>query len=166
MQDIGALPSDLNYATSLFFITFVIFQPISAAIGRYVGPKHWIPFLMVCFSTAARPEQFHLLASHGLTIARSGVLGSYHHRTGFHPWSWYVSKVYNAWYTHRLTYLPQIGQMIALRLLIGLFEAGFYPTAVGYLSTFYTRFDLAIRVGIFYGQYAIAGAFSGALCKS
>ena len=55
--------------------------------------------------------------------------------------------------------------MIALRLLIGLFEAGFYPTAVGYLSTFYTRFDLAIRVGIFYGQYAIAGAFSGALCK-
>ncbi len=55
MHDIGALPSDLNYATSLFFITFVIFQPISAALGRYIGPKHWIPFLMVRFSTTALP---------------------------------------------------------------------------------------------------------------
>jgi MFS family permease len=54
-------------------------------------------------------------------------------------------------------------QLIAVRLLIGLFEAGFYPTAVFYLSTFYTRFDLAVRIALFYGQYAIAGAFSGAI---
>lgn len=59
-----------------------------------------------------------------------------------------------------------IGQLIALRLLIGLFEAGFYPTVLFYLSTFYTRFDLATRIGVFYGQYAIAGAFSGAIGMS
>jgi MFS family permease len=64
------------------------------------------------------------------------------------------------------TYLPQTGQLIAIRLLIGLFEAGFYPTAVFYLSTFYTRFDLAVRIALFYGQYAIAGAFSGAIGMS
>jgi MFS family permease len=51
-----------------------------------------------------------------------------------------------------------------MRLLIGLFEAGFYPTCVSYLSFFYTRFDLAIRIAVFYGQYAIAGAFAGAIC--
>ncbi len=62
-------------------------------------------------------------------------------------------------------YLPRIAQLIAIRLLIGLFEAGFYPTAVFYLSTFYTRFDLAVRIALFYGQYAIAGAFSGAIGK-
>ncbi|RHZ67110.1 hypothetical protein CDV55_107553 [Aspergillus turcosus] len=55
------------------------------------------------------------------------------------------------------------GQLIAIRLLIGLFEAGFYPSVLFYLSTFYPRFDLATRIGIFYGQYAIAGAFSGAI---
>lgn len=55
------------------------------------------------------------------------------------------------------------GQLIALRLLIGLFEAGFYPTCVFYLSTFYTRFDLGVRIGLFYGQYVVAGAFSGAI---
>ena len=57
-----------------------------------------------------------------------------------------------------------LGQLIAIRLLIGVFEAGFYPTAIFYLSTFYTRFDLAVRIALFYGQYAIAGAFSGAIC--
>ena len=57
------------------------------------------------------------------------------------------------------------GALIATRLLIGLFEAGFYPTSVAYLSTFYRRFDLAVRIGLFYGQYAVAGAFSGALCE-
>ena len=66
MQDIGALPSDLNYATSLFFITFVIFQPISAALGRYVGPKHWIPFLMVRFPPTALP---------GAVLSSRGVMG-------------------------------------------------------------------------------------------
>jgi MFS family permease len=72
--------------------------------------------------------------------------------------SWSVTR-----YQFLSTCLFYTGQLIALRLLIGLFEAGFYPTAVFYLSTFYTRFDLAVRIGLFYGQYAIAGAFSGAI---
>jgi hypothetical protein len=46
-EDIGAHPDDLNLAVSLFFITFVLFQPFSAAVGRYIGPKWWIPFIMV-----------------------------------------------------------------------------------------------------------------------
>ena len=52
-------------------------------------------------------------------------------------------------------------QLIAVRLLIGVFEAGFYPTCVSFLSTFYPRFDLAFRIALFYGSYAVAGAFGG-----
>ena len=48
----------------------------------------------------------------------------------------------------------------------GAFEAGFYPTAVAYLSFFYCRYDLAVRIALFYGQYAIAGAFSGSIGQS
>ena len=47
--------------------------------------------------------------------------------------------------------------------MIGAFEAGFYPTAIAYLSTFYGRYDMAVRIGLFYGQYASAGAFSGSI---
>ena len=45
--DIGAKASDLNLAVSLFFITFVLFQPLSSAVGRRIGAKHWIPIIMV-----------------------------------------------------------------------------------------------------------------------
>lgn len=45
--DIGATPNDLNLAVSLFFVTFVLFQPPSAAVGRWMGAKNWIPILMV-----------------------------------------------------------------------------------------------------------------------
>ena len=39
--------------------------------------------------------------------------------------------------------------------------AGFYPATVFYLSLFYTRYEFAQRLGMFYGQYAVAGAFGG-----
>jgi MFS family permease len=52
-------------------------------------------------------------------------------------------------------------QLIAIRLLIGVLESGFYPTVVSYMSRFYPRYDLAFRIALFYGSYAIAGAFGG-----
>jgi MFS family permease len=53
------------------------------------------------------------------------------------------------------------GQLILLRVCIGALEAGFYPATVFYLSLFYTRYEFAQRLGLFYGQYAVAGAFGG-----
>jgi MFS family permease len=46
-RDIGATPDDLNLAVSLFFVTFVLLQPPSAAIGRLLGAKNWITLMMV-----------------------------------------------------------------------------------------------------------------------
>ncbi|KAH8666868.1 major facilitator superfamily transporter [Xylariales sp. PMI_506] len=116
-HDIGAAPDDLNLAVSLFFITFVLFQPLSAAIGRWLGAERWIPLLTFCWGI--------------VTVTQAFIRGK--------------------------------GALIATRLLIGALEAGFYPTAVSYLSSFYPRFDLAVRVGLFYGQYAVAGAFSSSI---
>ncbi|KAF4974315.1 hypothetical protein FZEAL_8765 [Fusarium zealandicum] len=116
-KDIGAQPDHLNEAVSLFFVTFVVLQPVSAAVGRYAGARHWIPIMMFCWGV--------------VTIGQAFIKGR--------------------------------GGLLATRLLIGAFEAGFYPTAVAYLSSFYPRFDLGVRLALFYGQYAIAGAFSGSI---
>ncbi|KAI1848845.1 hypothetical protein JX266_005273 [Neoarthrinium moseri] len=89
-DDIGAAPDDLNLAVSMFFITFILFQPPSAAFGRW-----------------------------DLALGADSIIRG--------------------------------------------FEAGFYPTAVAYLSSFYPRFDIAVRLAVFYGQYAVAGAFSGSI---
>ncbi|KAF2643107.1 MFS general substrate transporter [Massarina eburnea CBS 473.64] len=73
---------------------------------------------------------------------------------GFITLGWGLLTLSHAW-------VKTEPQLIAVRLLIGMFEAGFYPTCVSYLSLFYPRFDLAFRIALFYGSYAIAGAFGG-----
>lgn len=52
---------------------------------------------------------------------------------------------------------------LALRLLLGVAEAGFTPTAYYYMSLFYPKFSLGFRMGVFSGMYAVAGAFAGLL---
>ncbi|QDS74095.1 hypothetical protein FKW77_009643 [Venturia effusa] len=54
-------------------------------------------------------------------------------------------------------------QLIVLRMIIGTLESGFYPVTVSYLSLFYTRYEFAKRLGMFYGQLAVAGAVGGLL---
>lgn len=53
------------------------------------------------------------------------------------------------------------GGLFGLRMLLGIAESPMLPGVVFYLSTFYTRGELAGRVGIFYAAAAISGAFSG-----
>ncbi|KIM99928.1 hypothetical protein OIDMADRAFT_125871 [Oidiodendron maius Zn] len=55
------------------------------------------------------------------------------------------------------------GQLVACRILVGLFEAGYLASNVFYLSTFYTRNEIAARIGIFYAGSVLASAFGGLL---
>ncbi|CCC05073.1 hypothetical protein SMACR_07729 [Sordaria macrospora] len=67
------------------------------------------------------------------------------------------------WIVGIMAFIKGRVSLITTRLLVGAFEAGFYPTALAYLTAFYPPFDLAVRIALFYGQYAVAGAFSGAI---
>ncbi|KAM3514717.1 hypothetical protein MY11210_001688 [Beauveria gryllotalpidicola] len=55
-------------------------------------------------------------------------------------------------------------QIAALRAVLGIFEAGFFPSAVYLLSTWYTRYDVGKRYSVFYIVGCVAMAFSGILC--
>ena len=46
----------LLFAVSLFFCTFVLLQPPSAAIGRALGAKHWIPTMTVSAYSGSASE--------------------------------------------------------------------------------------------------------------
>ncbi|KAH0548042.1 hypothetical protein GP486_008216, partial [Trichoglossum hirsutum] len=77
----------------------------------------------------------------------------------------YVPTVMTFWglLTAAHIWIRRRWQLITVRILIGMLEAGFYPTTVSYLSLFYSRFEFARRLGLFYGQYAISGALGGVL---
>lgn len=53
------------------------------------------------------------------------------------------------------------GGILALRLLIGAFEAGFFAGVIYYLTIFYTRRELAFRFSLFITASILAAAFTG-----
>ncbi|KAJ0381255.1 hypothetical protein COL26b_000599 [Colletotrichum chrysophilum] len=55
------------------------------------------------------------------------------------------------------------GAFIAIRLALGIAEAGLYPGSYFILSMWYTPKELATRMAIFYGANTAAGAFSGVI---
>ena len=88
------------------------------------------------------------------------------------PWNWITRKI-----TPRVSlslmmfcrgicglclgFVKNFSQLLALRLLLGFFEAGFSAGTIFYFSSFFKRSELAIRIAWFYAASTIAGAFSG-----
>jgi len=54
-------------------------------------------------------------------------------------------------------------QLAALRVVLGVLEAGFFPSCVYLLSTWYTRFEVGVRNSLFYLLGCVASAFAGIL---
>ncbi len=53
--------------------------------------------------------------------------------------------------------------MLVCRLLLGAFEGGMFPGIVVYLTFFYTKRELALRIGYLFTCSALAGACGGLL---
>lgn len=53
--------------------------------------------------------------------------------------------------------------LLVCRLLLGLVEAGLFPGCAIYLTLFYTKRELAVRIGYLFVASALAGAFGGLL---
>lgn len=53
--------------------------------------------------------------------------------------------------------------LVAMRFLLGIFEAGLVPGAVYLISMYYKRYELQWRISCFYIAGILAGAFGGLL---
>ena len=56
--------------------------------------------------------------------------------------------------------------LLAVRVLLGVFESGFYPGAIYLCSSWYMPTDLASRIAWFYCSSSMSGAFSGLLAAA
>ncbi|RGP65252.1 hypothetical protein FSPOR_7386 [Fusarium sporotrichioides] len=59
--------------------------------------------------------------------------------------------------------VQNFGGLMATRVLLGVFEAGFFPGAIYLCSYWYMPKDLSTRISYFYCASALSGAFSGLL---
>lgn len=64
-----------------------------------------------------------------------------------------------------LGFVRNFGSFVAVRALMGAAQGGLLPGMVLYLSHFYKRTELALRIGIFYTPASLSGAFGGRLTR-
>jgi MFS family permease len=58
-------------------------------------------------------------------------------------------------------FVQNFAGLVACRLLLGFFEAGFFPGIMLYLTMFYNRKNIALRTAYFFATAAISGAAGG-----
>ncbi|GAD94189.1 hypothetical protein PVAR5_2811 [Paecilomyces variotii No. 5] len=64
-----------------------------------------------------------------------------------------------------LGFVRNFASFVAVRAILGIAEGGLLPGMVLYLSSFYRRSDLALRIGLFYTAASLSGAFGGLLAR-
>lgn len=64
-----------------------------------------------------------------------------------------------------LGFVRSFASFVTVRALLGVAEGGLLPGMVLYLSAFYRRQELALRIGIFYTAASLSGAFGGLLAR-
>ncbi|KAI9053207.1 hypothetical protein LZ554_002174 [Drepanopeziza brunnea f. sp. 'monogermtubi'] len=64
-----------------------------------------------------------------------------------------------------LGFVRNYKEFVAVRAILGLCEGGLLPGMVLYLSSMYTRGEMALRLGLFYTSASLSGAFGGLLAR-
>jgi len=62
--------------------------------------------------------------------------------------------------------VTDFSQLMALRWLLGTFEAGLFPGVTYYLSCWYKRSEFGLRIAIFFSAATVSGAFGGLLAAA
>ena len=114
-SDLNFPPNGLSVATSIFYVTYVVFETPATIVLRSARPSLLIPGVVVVW---------------GAVSLGNGYANSY-------------------------------AVVLACRLLLGLCEAALSPCLVLYMTTFYRREELALRLCYLYMSSALSGCLGG-----
>ncbi|KAG9105482.1 hypothetical protein FRC07_009250, partial [Ceratobasidium sp. 392] len=64
------------------------------------------------------------------------------------------------------TFIRNFAGFMVVRTFLGLCEGGMMPGVAYYLSTYYKRHELVLRIGIFVSASSLSGAFGGLLASA
>ncbi|OMH78647.1 putative transporter [Zancudomyces culisetae] len=111
VEKLHLTPTQQGSVGSLFFITYILFEPFANILLKRTRPSIWFPFIGIGWSVTCMC----------LAAAQNS------------------------------------GQAILIRLILGVFEAGFTPGMITYLAYWYTREDLGPRMSIMFSALPASG---------
>ncbi|KAF2849347.1 MFS general substrate transporter [Plenodomus tracheiphilus IPT5] len=116
-EDLKLVGYRFNWVTSIFYIIYMFVEVPSNIILKRIGPKYYLPFLVVGF---------------GFVSLCSAFVHSFE-------------------------------GLMAARAMLGVFEGGVMPGIAFFITCFYKRNELLLRIGIYVSAASMAGAFGGLL---
>lgn len=114
--------------------SYIVFEIPSNILCKHVGPSKWIPFISFGF---------------GVSQPRS-------------PY-WTTAYRFPKLMSMATAFVRNYGGAIAVRFLLGVFEAGVLPGIAYYLSRWYRKQELIFRLALYLCTAPLAGAFGGLL---
>lgn len=114
-KDLNLVGYQFNWTLTVFYIPYLMVEIPSNVLLKRIGPKIWIPFLVLAF---------------GFTSMMTSFVNNF-------------------------------AQLCAARAALGFFEGGTLPGIAFFLSCFYKRHELLLRVGLFISSSSMSGAFGG-----
>jgi len=115
LKDLDMPANGLSVATSIFFVTYVLFETPATMLLRTLRPSRLIPACTIIW---------------GGVVLGNGFAQNY-------------------------------GTLLACRLLLGVCEAGLFPSLVLYMSSFYQREELALRNCYLFIAACMSGVVGG-----
>ena len=106
-----------NWATSIFYIIYMFVEVPSNILLKTIGPRYYLPLLVVGFGLASLCTAF----------------------------------------------VRDFKELLVARAFLGIFEGGVMPGIAFFISCFYKRNELLLRIGIYVSAASLAGAFGGLL---
>lgn len=130
-KDLKMKGNDYNIALFVFFIPYILFEVPSNIFIKRMAPSAYLSGIMVCWGKQ---------------------------RLSFKRLQWLI---FTGLATMGQGLVESFGGLVAMRFLIGLFEAGFFPGCAYLISMYYKRYELQRRFTMFFSASIIAGAIGG-----
>ncbi|KAF3919019.1 hypothetical protein ABW21_db0200422 [Orbilia brochopaga] len=145
-EELG-IAGTLKYQTavSLLFVTYLLFEVPSNLVLKKFRPSRWSKYLVAWYRSLTAGAIIGLIKS----VLVDGIVA-------FITTCWGIAAMCTGW-------VQSYTGLIACRLLLGLFEAGLFPGLSLYLSFWYTKKEIALRIALLFMSAAIAGATGGLL---
>ena len=125
--------NDYNVALLVFFIPYILLEVPSNLILKNLDPPKWLSGMM--FICGMIQSIMSFLDTDSLLML--GILAMC------------------------MGFVKTKQQLIAMRILLGIFESGYYPGCLYLMSMYYKRDELLKRYTAFYCSTHIAGSFGG-----
>ena len=138
-KELGYNAEIFGFGSGIFFIGYFLFEVPSNLILEKVGARIWIARIMITWGIISFCMIFQDASWNSFAVPIAAPIAAV-----YRGLLWLIGTP-----SHFVDLTPNSAMLIAIRFLLGLAEAGFFPGIILFLTYWFTAKDRAKMVGLF-----------------